>query len=263
MRTLPIPRIRYFSASCPEEVAGLIQSQGCGVSFFDVDDTLITPCSQSFLPSCPYRLMIDEIKAFPERFDDPDLLVSRWRLKRKVRLVSPKWPNSVSYLRQAMPVYALTHIDMGTVGEISSMEEWRYEEMKGLGLSFSPHRECSTFLHVLGQNMRFFPVCHEGIFMTGPWRKSKVIKAIAPMLTSRHIALVDDLEQNIEDLGRLCHREGIAYTGILFKGTELLDDGKADAELARFQRDYLLEHKVWLEDDEARELMLPLDPSIA
>ena len=62
MSKLPVPLVRQYETSHPEDVMGVVASCGKCAIFLDVDDTLIMPCSQSFLPSNPYRMMIDEIK---------------------------------------------------------------------------------------------------------------------------------------------------------------------------------------------------------
>jgi hypothetical protein len=96
--------------------------------FIDVDDTLITPRSKTFR-AAPYNKLIDEIKANKHLYNNYETIVSNWRLQRQSMLLDEAWPEVLQKLKQKFPVFALTKMDVGSFGNIPSMEQWRYNEL--------------------------------------------------------------------------------------------------------------------------------------
>ena len=65
----------------------------------DVDATVITPMASVFNTASSYRNFLDEFKAGHCSKQYKELLVSYWRLKRKIRLVESGWPNLIASLQ--------------------------------------------------------------------------------------------------------------------------------------------------------------------
>jgi hypothetical protein len=125
-------------ASTLQEVQeALSKLQADAVIFIDVDDTLITPLSKIFRAKSSYRFLIDDLKKNRENFPNFEMILSHWRLQRKTILVSPQWPELMNVLKKTHPVYALTKMETGAIGDIPSMENWRYEELKDKGIFFT------------------------------------------------------------------------------------------------------------------------------
>lgn len=81
--------------------------------------------------------MIENIRRDKGKYKQYEQIVSNWRLQRKVMLLDNNWSNILKQLQDQYQVYGLTKMDIGKFGKIESMEEWRYQELKSLGISFS------------------------------------------------------------------------------------------------------------------------------
>lgn len=216
------------------------------IIFLDVDDTIITPVSKTFRKP-PYNQLIEEIKKNKENYKQYEALVSHWRLERKAMLVDPAWPQTLQQLKQGYPVYGLTKIDSGAFGSIASMELWRYQELKNLGIEFSEHPSIPTGPL---QDASFY----KGIFITGKNAKSQTLAYFLPYLKADTFVVVDDKEENLENISQWCKTQGIGFLGLLFKGLETFQD-KVDPKIALLQKQHLIENLQWLEDYAAQNIL--------
>lgn len=219
------------------------------VIFVDVDDTLITPCSNLFRVSSPYHGLIDELKKDREKIPHFDLILSHWRLQRKIMLVAEDWPQLLHSLQEKYSVYALTKMDTGSFGDIPSMEKWRYDELMQKGLSFTPSFE-GYVDQILACGATSSVSFYHGIFMTGFATKGNVISAFVEIYRPAKIVLIDDRKDYLQDVEETCKKHSIPFLGILFRGVDLIK-GTPDKEVADFQKHHLLTHAEWLEDEAA------------
>jgi len=213
------------------------------IIFFDVDDTLIRPQSRSFTKS---PNMIDEIKANKDRYQNFIEILSNWRLQRKITLMDYDWPIIVAKLKTKFRIYGLTKMDTGSFGNIKSIEDWRYRELKSLGIEFSDDIKLPNITSDTS------PVFYKGIFITGSVSKSQTLEKYKTDLKTSTIVMVDDRVDHLEDIQIFCKKESINFVGILYRGH---NDAKFDEKLAQFQKEYLIKHAIWLEDREALSLM--------
>lgn len=218
------------------------------VFFIDVDDTIITPCSSFFNHMSPYRDIIDDIKENKFNLENPDLIVSNWRLKRKVKLVTDEWTSFFANIEY--PVYGLTKIGIGQFGNIKSVEEWRYQELSSLGIFFTTHFDYVHDLSILGDQAKF----HKGIFATGSSSKGQVLNNILDPEKIEKVVFIDDKTHFIDDVNNTLHQLGIQSDCYLFRGIEN-NFAEIDPMLLELQRDMLLKGD-WLEDEEAKNYML-------
>jgi hypothetical protein len=216
------------------------------IIFVDVDDTIISPRSKTFRVS-PHNKLIDNIKKNWKDYPNYQQIVSNWRLQRRVMLLDEAWPAMLKDLKKNFPVYALTKMDTGSFGNIQSMEQWRYEELKCLGIEFSENNEMPRSVLADGQNN---PIFYNGIFITGEKSKGQTLEAYKSFLRTDSIVMIDDRVENLEDVQAFCVKHAINFTGILFNGLEKFED-RPDPAVASFQAKYLIEKEQWLEDDEA------------
>lgn len=238
-----LPEIQQALSSLPEGT----------IIFIDVDDTIITPQSKVFRSTSPFRNIIDQIKKQRDHIPHVEKLLSHWRLQRKSILVSEQWPTFINTLKKHYKVYALTKLETGRVGAIPSMEKWRYAELKEKGVTFTP--TCpgiSEGILVKDTSQPYPATFYRGIFMTGSFNKSDVIAAFAKTRRPPHIVLIDDRQEYLQDAIEECNRQSLHFIGILFKGIENIR-GEPDPKVAEFQKQYLLEHAQWLEDEQAKE----------
>lgn len=223
------------------------------IIFIDVDDTLITPQSNVFRSISPFRIIIDQIKKHRNSIPNVEMILSHWRLQRKIRLVSKHWPAFIDTLKQNYAVYALTKLETGKVGAIPSMEQWRYDELNDQGITFTP--SCpgiSEGTLVEDDSSPYSATFYHGIFMTGSFHKSDIISAFLKTQHPPQIVLIDDRPEHLKDAIEECNRQSLSFLGILFKG-ETLIPGTPDPKIAAFQKQHLLECGQWLEDEEAQQ----------
>lgn len=236
-----------------EVESALLNLQKGAVIFVDVDDTLITPQSKVFRSTSPFRTIIDQIKKHKDKIPHVDMILSHWRLQRKIRLVSEDWPDFIYKLKKSYAVYALTKLETGKVGAISSMEHWRYDELKGQGITFTPScpgiSEGTLVENASSSSPATF---YRGIFMTGSFNKSDVIAAFLKTQHPPQIVLIDDRPEYLKDAIEECNHQSLPFLGILFKG-ETLIPGEPDPKVAEFQKQHLLERGQWIEDEEAQQ----------
>jgi hypothetical protein len=204
------------------------------VLFLDVDDTLITPLSKLFHHPTT-RFLIDQLKE--EKPEGWELILHQWRIQRKIRLVHPCWPQIVRNLKERHPVYGLTQMSCDSVVQDFSVAQWRYEELKNLGLEFSSR---SALKH---PKFTF----HEGIFFT-EHAKSSVLEGI--YRAGNSFCLVDDRLSHLHDMQTFCKERDIPFRGFHFNGVHFLKEPQ-NPLVAAVQKEYLLRHHRWLEDEEA------------
>ncbi|GAA5252776.1 DUF2608 domain-containing protein [Candidatus Rickettsia kedanie] len=218
--------------------------------FIDVDDTIIAPKSKTFKKP-PYNKMIDRIKENKSNYDNYEEIVSNWRLQRKAILIDEEWIEGINKLKAKFPVYALTQMNMGAFGNIPSMQDWLYKELKELGIEFSNNEK----LAIYNSGRKNDAIFYKGIFITGNHSKSGTLSKFSEELNASFIVFIDDRAKHVEDVRDYCKKHNIGFLGILFDGLKNLI-GAPDPKLAKFQESYLIENTKWFEDEEAYKLMV-------
>jgi hypothetical protein len=232
------------------------------IIFFDIDDTLIKPASRTF-NGLPYNQLIHNIKANMDHMANAPKIISQWRLQRKTVLMDPDWPMVIEALKKNHLVYGLTKMEVGCFGDIDSMEQWRYQELRFLGLEFSDlvpdgfsqdlKDSGSGILWPFFSHNQQGPTFHKGIFMTGKYSKGQTIEFFFDVLPLS-IVLIDDQESHLKDFAQLCYKRSLKFQGVLFKGLEqwISWDNSLVPDL---QKKYLMEQLIWLEDVQAQEIL--------
>ncbi|MFV9930420.1 MAG: DUF2608 domain-containing protein [Rickettsia endosymbiont of Haemaphysalis japonica] len=196
--------------------------------FIDVDDTLITPKSKTFKKP-PYNQIMDRIKENKISYDNYEEITSNWRLQRKVILIDEEWVEVINKLKEKFPVYGLTQMNTGVFGNIPSMQDWRYKELKELGIEFSDNEK----LAIYNSGQKDDAIFYKGIFITGNHSKSGTLSKFSEELNTSFIVFVDDRAKHIEDVGDYCKKNKIGFLDILFDGLKNLT-GEPDPTLAEF-----------------------------
>lgn len=246
VKTHQSPQQKIIETSSLNKIANEIsKTKNNTIVFLDIDDTIITPKSKT-LRTKPYKSMIDDIKKNRDRYPNFEDIISHWRLSRKVMLLDTKWPDIIKSLKKTFKVFALTSMDIGKCGSIESIEKWRYQELKNFDIMFSEDQEIPSF-----ENNGFS--FYKGIFFTGKHSKSQTINNYFKNINTKTIVLVDDRKENLEDVMHFCKKHDLNFIGLLY--TVSNTDIQTNEKLAIFQKEYLIQHAIWLEDDDALYLL--------
>lgn len=207
----------------------------------DIDDTIITPQAMMFRPASSFCTFIDGIKQKSNIAD----IVSAWRLNRKVMLVEQEWPEILDALQaKGVIVIALTQMHTGKFGKIHSMEHWRAEELKNLGIIFSPF---STDIVETLIDTDEPATLFQGILFTGAHQKADVLNCfIKKYGTPPKILFFDDRLYQVKALEELCAEMHIPYEGYHYLATTQLPY-TIEKDHGAFQTQLILDGQ-WLED---------------
>lgn len=229
------------------------------IYLLDVDDTIFRPKSKAFhyAPSCQ---MIDRLKqklknvTTPQEKEHIISTISHWRLQRQTELLDESWPQFIETQKQKHTVLALTKMDTHQFGAISSVQEWRYNELKKFNIHFSMPTE-------INENSE--AVLYKGVILTGKLNKAQSLEMFWQTILDKttdnkakelFVILVDDRYENLTELQQWCAKKSLPFLGIHYLHQPTLNadlDSSFNQDLARFQEQWLINHDEWLEDNMA------------
>jgi len=254
-----------------KEIFSLNNLNSDSLIVFDVDQVLIDPIDR-ILSRKGETLKKSLLEELGQRYgiEKGHEIYSILVHTRKVRLVEEETPDLIrGLIEQNKKVIALTKFPTGPFGCIPSVEAWRETQLKALGIDFSASFKAHpriAFPKLQSSLYPALPVFQSGILYTGgggltpaQLSKGEVLKAFLSHLDWKpsHLIMVDDVESNVEDVEQACHELGISSEGYHYTYVLNLED-KIDEALARFQFNFLDQHRVWLSDQEALEKMKAL-----
>lgn len=211
------------------------------IIFIDIDDTILTPKSLSVQNGLINQLKKDlDAKFYNE-------IISYWRVNRQILLLDKNWPQVINDLKKKFLVFGLTRMEWGKFGEIEQMEKHRFEELEKLNILFS-------------QPNSNYPFFYKGIFFAPPNQhdKGEIIEMIKETLNIKKIVFIDDLQENLDDVAKVCAKYRIEYTPFAYKVKKI----PADPDIMQLQYQLLVTKKKWLEDEEAIAYKKQLEKSI-
>ena len=219
---------------------------------FDVDETLIQPVD-TYLINEHTQMAKDFKKGFFQNHPE----VKNWDELGEIMLVEAKRPllepmisNEVRDLKnRGIVVIACTGMNTGAYGKIKSLEEWRYSHLKSLGFEASIGNLVFTLKGFKGT-----PGFYKGILSTDLEPKGLVLGAVFDRigLHPQKVVMIDDtLEGALYSVQKECEKRGIPFQGYQYKGFK---EKPWDEALVQFQGDYLIKHKKWLSDIDARKI---------
>ena len=214
----------------------------------DIDDTVITPSAMMFRTQSPHCKLIDNLKTSP----NSDLTVSIWRLNRKIMLVEEEWPAIIDALqKRGVIVIALTQMHTGSFGKISSMEKWRAQELKTLGITFSAFATNDIEILIDGEKPA---TVYQGILFTGPHTKADVLENFIKRYGKPpKIVFFDDRFEHVKSLEKLCTDMNISFEGYHYQATNQIPYN-AQKDFGTIQTQKLQNDGVWIEDSQIQEM---------
>lgn len=242
------------STSLEEMIGALEELQEGDLVLVDVDDTLMTPVSKVFHDQNRRGLhFIDELKS--EKIPNLPEILGTWRLTRKVQLVNKLWPVVLTKLRErGVWVFGLTQMETGPCGPIPSMEEWRFQELKQYGFTFTQSIGGRSSFRLKENPKGQYAAFYNGIIMTGPFLKGEILEAFLTetKLAPKQIVFFDDRRPHVEDVQKVAMKRDILFLGIHFKENDKMLS-RPDPRVVALQKDVLIKKKTWLEDEEAEK----------
>jgi len=219
---------------------------------FDVDETLIQPEDVYLINenSQEAKKFKTKVLAQHPEIKDWNALFSIILLEAKRPLLEPYIVDNIQELKNRnIPVIALTAMNTGPLGTIPMLEDWRYNQLKSVG--FEGSFENLIFPVSIAQG---HPAFYKGILAADLQPKGPVLGAFLDYMKwkPKNIIMFDDSKQYLLTVLEECKKRGITFQGYQYKRAYT----KAwDENLVQFQANYLIEHKKWLNDEQAKILM--------
>lgn len=197
---------------------------------FDIDSTLTTP-SDPYLRRQAIRTHKNIYNQYvlPLNKNQNRLFNHLLVLQSPSRLVEKQFPLAIKKLQERhIKTIALTASKTGSVGTIvPSFPEWRYAELKRLGIDFSQTYPGKTLFKELFDFGGDHPGIEKGIVYSGhQTKKGELLKIILHELTwiPNKIIFVDDKLENLDSLSKSIQENfpSIHFIGIHYQGMDFL-----------------------------------------
>lgn len=167
---------------------------------------------------------------------------------------------------QGIKVLALTNCFTGRCGNIESMEDWRYNELKKHGYHFELSWQelkpkIFTGLEKIGKglsaNSRSMPGFKSGIVFTSFVSKGQVLKAFLQYagIVPKKIIFVDDKRKQLESVEEIAKSHDITFIGIEYTAASDIASSNLNEKRADLQYEILEKEKKWISDYEADALL--------
>jgi len=237
----------------------LAQADQSTLVIFDIDEVLIQGKDQIFHPKYKKTQLSAKLDEYAHKYGTNFMnqMVSIILNTRKAVLVDKKILELLNYLNQKkIPTIALTHCSTGSMGVIEKVEDWRINELKGVGIVFSTFTNDLIFHKLHGKNERS-PLLKGGILFTNFVDKSLVLHQFLEStgFKPKKIIFIDDDRNNLELTEKLCVAMGIDFIGIEYLAATNKPCLAFNKERMNFQFTILEKQKKWLSDAEADQLL--------
>lgn len=222
---------------------------------FDVDFTLIVPQDMVLRGEDFWPLAYAKSSSLP---DGGEHTYSQLLLQSKSQLIDPKVLDIIEALKNKnVKVIALTAIRTGKFGHIPSMEDWRIQHLASFGIDFGPSAPYSDEIKFTEFNWKnHHPVFKQGIIASGRYPKGEVLASFLRKINwkPKKVIFIDDLIDFIESVETEMDKFDVEHTSYHYTAVSQLPY-EFNEEAAHFQIDYLIEHGIWLSDEEVQKQM--------
>lgn len=236
---------------------------------FDVDDVLIMPKDQ-ILQTQNKKYLETLNKSLDQSVgkDNVDIFYSIIFMQRDNGHVDIKMRDIISDLQsKGIKVLALTNCFTGHFGNIQSIEDWRYNELKKHGYHFDlswQDLKPALFTELekkgkgLSANSTSMPVFKNGIVFTSAVSKGQALKAFLKYakLVPKKIIFIDDKRKHIESVEKSAQSLNISFIGIEYTKTSTMHTEPLHQERADLQYAILEKEKKWISDSVADEILV-------
>ena len=223
---------------------------------WDVDETLMIP-SDAILKPCNVDFLDFLIGTYfsNKSKDEAKLLFSQIYHRSAFCLVDLRSVELIASLKsRSIPMIAFTAMRTGSYGKITSMEEWRVNHLRALGIDFSstfPQHDKLKWAEMFPY--MGYPAFKEGVLCSDRMPKGIVLASFLEKINYQpnQIIFIDDNLDFLESVDEEMEEMKIPFIGIHYRAVELLEPF-LDEELAHHQFHVLTTEGTWLPDHEAR-----------
>lgn len=217
---------------------------------FDVDGTLIVP-NDAILKPKGKNLFKQLITGHVNRD-----LFREIRLKAPHSLVDSRLNALVQKLQaKKIPVLAFTAAP-AKINDTEQPGDWRVNELYRFGFDFQSTFPNSVVLDFpKNSDLNSFPMFKSGVLFSSFHPKGEVLLMFLELikLNPDKVIFIDDEFEHVRSVMTSLEKYGITCQGIHFTAVEQVPCS-IDIEQARFQINYFIEHDLWLNDNEVKEL---------
>ncbi|WP_342270437.1 DUF2608 domain-containing protein [Rickettsia endosymbiont of Orchestes rusci] len=226
---------------------------------FDVDGVLSMPTDEFAFTASIRREITKKLK---EKYSEDELkyLFSPIFKIRTVKPVNSNMKGLVKNLEQRnISAIALTKWWTGKYGDITKMEDLRFDDLKQVGVSFintSPFKEDMIFPEF--ENKEGIPLLKSGVILTASADKGLVLKAALAKsnLHFKKIIFIDDSSKELKSVEKICQELNIDFQGIHYGAAKIVPLPILDKEKEQLRYEILEKEHIWLLDKELEERFL-------
>lgn len=228
---------------------------------FDVDETLtlskdrvITYYAKDYW----YKLAAEETNN-SDIMNKSEYFLGQILSKVEYELVNPKILSIISSLqKRKIKTIAFTKMNIGQLGVISSMEDWRIDHLKRLGIDFSETFPTLSILKFDVPESAYPSLFKEGVLYSNKQEKGPVLASFLNQIEWKptKIYFIDNSLDFLKSVENALKKLGIDFIG--FHYTEVEENGlNIDEKLVRVQLKHLARTGVWLTEREVKEQFKP------
>ena len=137
------------------------------------------------------------------------------------------------------------------------MEKWRVDQLKGVGIDFSPFFPDEYVFADLVDSGANPPLFKKGILFCGDFynsnksTKGELLGIFLDRINWRpdRVIFIDDEKKNLEAVSQELAERGVCFQGYLFE----IPTPQIDEKVAELQLQTVLDQKKWISDEEAIE----------
>lgn len=225
---------------------------------FDVDDTLIEPAEKVYQTRFAHdqitKKLKNTLKGRTARSQDPtkthELIATTRLLRHTWQLVETNALSIIKKLQaQQVKIIAVTNVPTGPCGAIPNMQEWRFTQLKNLGIDFSTSfitqeivfKELAPFTGLLTSpsypsGSKRFTMYYKGILCSLPHPKGIALAAFLKRINwkPQKIIVFDDVATYVTSVTQEMKKLNIPCSGYIYKGASI-PAGTLDAQVAKKQ----------------------------
>jgi len=246
---------------------------------FDIDFVLATPSDEIFILS----VTDDGQELLAKIYDDlwPRLPIHDAEDIESILMLTQPWrsvTNDTAMIfnqikAKGYKVLGLTAIGTGAFGKIRSMEKWRVDELKNIGMTFDKYfvdaKPGSLDVYIQRASEYYakskracFPAAANGIIFTCMIPKGETLDAYLQFanIKPNKIIFIDDRLNNLETVSEYCKKSNIQYMG--YEYTSIKEQAKhlkMNVRRVKLQYKVLELTKIWLNDSLANSLLASID----